>query len=48
MTRLEALYPEAIEHTKSKVWEDVYRYLGSKSTPSSFEDYLTDRKHYLE
>jgi ATP-dependent RNA helicase SUPV3L1/SUV3 len=48
MTRLETLYPEAIEHTKSKVWEDLYRYLGSKESISSFEDFLTDRKHYLE
>lgn len=48
MKHIEALYPEAIEHTKNKVLEDLYRFLGSKETIVSFEQYLSDRKSYLE
>ncbi|MGG0719422.1 DEAD/DEAH box helicase [Robertmurraya massiliosenegalensis] len=47
MSHLEALHPAAIEHTKSKVWEDVYRYLGSKERVPSIEQFLVERKNYL-
>lgn len=48
MKHLHSIYQDSIEHTKSKVWEDIYRYVGSKESIISFEEYLTDRKHYLE
>lgn len=48
MNHLEALHPEAIEHTKNKILEDLYRYLGSKETMVSFKQYVSDRKNYLE
>lgn len=48
MEKLEAIYPDAIEHTKNKIREDIYFYLGEKEEIVSFEDYFQDRKHYLE
>lgn len=48
MKHIEALYPEAIDHTKNKVLEDLYYFLGSKDAIPSFAQYLTDRKNYLE
>lgn len=48
MSHLEILYPAAIEHTKSKVWEDLYRYLGSQEDVPAFKQYLIDRQLYLE
>lgn len=48
MSRLDALYEIAIQHTKNKVLEDIDRYLGSNEKIASFENYLHDRKHYLE
>lgn len=48
MKHIEALYPNAIHHTKKKVLEDMNRYLGSKEYIVSFEQYLADRRTYLE
>ncbi|WP_077213332.1 helicase-related protein [Bacillus dakarensis] len=48
MKHIEALYPNAIHHTKKKVLEDLNRYLGAKEFIVSFEQYLLDRKIYLE
>lgn len=48
MSHLEMLYPAAIEHTKEKVWEDLYCYLGDKEICPSFDQYLQDRTMYLE
>lgn len=48
MSHLQSLYPVAVEYTKSKVWEDLYRYLGSKEHPPTMEQYFFDRRSYLE
>ncbi|WP_042460564.1 DEAD/DEAH box helicase [Neobacillus dielmonensis] len=48
MSKLMAIYPQAIEHTKLKVYEDIDRYLERQETAPSFEQYLIDRGHYLE
>ncbi len=48
MNKLTTIYPQAIEHTKMKVYEDMDRYLETKETLPSFEKYLADRGHYLE
>lgn len=48
MSHLEALYSVAVQHTKSKVWEDLYRYLGSKEQPPTIDQFFIDRKNYLD
>ncbi|AIM15221.1 RNA helicase [Bacillus sp. X1(2014)] len=48
MSKLTAIYPQAVEHTKMKVYQDIDRYLEMKETLPSFEQYLEDRKHYLQ
>ncbi|MGJ7913028.1 DEAD/DEAH box helicase [Neobacillus sp. LXY-1] len=48
MSKLTTVYPEAVEQTKLKLYEDIDRYLELKETLPSFEQYLSDRKHYIE
>ncbi|MGG3563397.1 DEAD/DEAH box helicase [Neobacillus rhizosphaerae] len=48
MSKLLSIYPQAIEHTKSKIQEDMDRYLEGKESLPTFEDYLADRGHYIE
>lgn len=48
MSHLDALHSEAVEHTKNKVWEDIYRVLGSKDSLQSLEEFLEERELYLE
>ncbi|PEQ92921.1 RNA helicase [Bacillus sp. AFS006103] len=48
MNKLNAIYPQAIEHTKMKIYEDINHYLETKDTTPTFEQYLVDRSHYLE
>ncbi|MGG3466791.1 DEAD/DEAH box helicase [Neobacillus pocheonensis] len=48
MSKLIAIYPQAIEHTKKKVYEDIDRYLETKASLPAFEQYLADRSHYIE
>lgn len=48
MSKLTAIYPQAIEHTKNKVMEDMNYYLETKESLPSFSQYLSDRGHYLE
>ncbi|HZG72564.1 MAG TPA: DEAD/DEAH box helicase, partial [Chondromyces sp.] len=48
MSKLTESYIRAVEHTKQKVYEDILRYLGDKDSLPSFEDYLSDRKHYID
>ncbi|WP_223590862.1 DEAD/DEAH box helicase [Neobacillus bataviensis] len=48
MSKLITIYPQAIEHTKMKVYEDIDRYLETKESGPTFEQYLSDRSHYLE
>jgi len=47
MSHLEVVHLAAIEHTKSKVWEDTYRYLGCKEQQPSIDQFLVERKNYL-
>ncbi|MDQ1145611.1 ATP-dependent RNA helicase SUPV3L1/SUV3 [Bacillus sp. SORGH_AS 510] len=48
MSKLLTIYPQAIEHTKIKIQEDMDRYLETKDLLPSFEQYLTERSHYIE
>ncbi|WP_442593890.1 DEAD/DEAH box helicase [Neobacillus sp. D3-1R] len=48
MSHVETIYPLAIEHTKQKVYDDVDRYLEEKEFIPSFEQYLSERSHYIE
>jgi ATP-dependent RNA helicase SUPV3L1/SUV3 len=48
MDKLTTIYPKAIEHTKGKVYEDIDRYFETKALLPLFEQYLTDRGHYIE
>jgi ATP-dependent RNA helicase SUPV3L1/SUV3 len=48
MNKLTTIYPQAIEHTKSKVYEDINHYFEMKETLPSFEQYLEDRRHYVK
>lgn len=42
------IYPQAVEHTKRKVFEDIYSYLEMKENMPSFDQYLQERMNYLE
>jgi ATP-dependent RNA helicase SUPV3L1/SUV3 len=48
MSKLGMIYPQAVEHTKRKVYEDIYSYLESREQMPSFDQYLKERFHYLE
>ncbi|CAH2717012.1 ATP-dependent RNA helicase DeaD [Neobacillus rhizosphaerae] len=48
MSKLIAIYPQAVEHTKMKVFEDIDRYLETKESLPSFDQYLAERGHYVE
>ncbi|WP_028400232.1 DEAD/DEAH box helicase [Ectobacillus panaciterrae] len=48
MNQLTALYPLAVEHTKKKIYEDIDRYLEDKEELPSYEQFLMDRRHYIE
>ncbi|WP_409254129.1 DEAD/DEAH box helicase [Bacillus sp. SCS-153A] len=48
MEKIHALHDEAIQDTKRKIKEDIFRYLETKETLPSFNDYLNERIHYIE
>lgn len=48
MNKLTTIYPQAIEHTKMKVYEDINHYFEMNETLPSFEQYLEDRRHYVK
>ncbi|WML31098.1 DEAD/DEAH box helicase [Neobacillus sp. OS1-32] len=48
MSKLNSIYPQAIEQTKMKVYQDIDHYLETKVVLPSFAQYLSDRSHYLE
>ncbi|WML60287.1 DEAD/DEAH box helicase [Neobacillus sp. PS2-9] len=48
MSKLLTIYPQAIEHTKMKIQEDMDRYLEGEESLPTFEEYLADRSHYIE
>ena len=48
MKKIEAIYPEAVERTKEKIHDDLIYYLATKENTPTLENYLNDRKHYLD
>ncbi|WP_026671990.1 helicase-related protein [Alkalihalobacterium bogoriense] len=48
MDKITALYPQVVEQTKKKIHEDLDSYFETKAEMPSFEQYITDRKMYLE
>lgn len=48
MNKLTIIYPQAVEHTKRKVYEDIDRFFETKETFPVFSQYLTERGHYIE
>lgn len=48
MKDLETVHKEAVEHTKTKVMDDIFRYVGMFDKEISFQQYLDERKEYLE
>lgn len=42
------IHRDAVLHTKKKILEDVDNYLGSEDELRSYEQYLSNRGHYLE
>ncbi|WP_308417923.1 hypothetical protein [Halalkalibacter okhensis] len=48
MNKLTIVYPQAVEHTKRKIMEDIERYLEEKEPMPTFEQYIEDRHHYVE
>lgn len=48
MSKLLSVYPQAIEQTKNKVFQDIDYYLETKAVLPSFTQYLNDRGHYVD
>ncbi len=48
MEKLAIIYPAAVERTKQKVHDDMISYMQEKETMPSIEDYMRERKHYIE
>ncbi|OIJ16836.1 RNA helicase [Anaerobacillus alkalilacustris] len=48
MDRINDLYTEAIKHTKIKVYEDIDRFLETKTVAQSYSQYITERITYVE
>jgi ATP-dependent RNA helicase SUPV3L1/SUV3 len=48
MSHLESIHPLAVQHTKQKIYDDIDRYLENKEILPLFEQYLTERYHYIE
>lgn len=48
MSKLADIYPQAVEHTKMKIYQDIDHYLETKETLPAFAEYVTDRSHYIE
>ncbi|OLS39951.1 DEAD/DEAH box helicase [Bacillus sp. MRMR6] len=48
MNKLTAIYPLAVEHTQNKVYEDIDRFFEGMETLPSFQEYLSERRHYFE
>ncbi len=48
MKKLVAIYPDAVQRTKEKVHEDIIQFLKTKEELPGFEEYMSNRKHYVE
>lgn len=48
MTKLEEIYPAAIEQTKQKLHEDIAHFLEKSEIIRSYQDYIDERKPFIE
>ncbi|MBS4189577.1 DEAD/DEAH box helicase [Bacillus sp. FJAT-49705] len=48
MKQLETTYRNAVESTKSKIIDDLNKFLGMKDKMPSFEEYITNRGNYVD
>ena len=48
MNKLASVYLDSVEHTKRKIRDDIILYLQAKERIPSFEEYFSERKHYIE
>jgi len=48
MTKLEEIYPAAIEQTKQKLYEDIVHFLEKNEEIRSFDEYIEERKNFIE
>ncbi|HEY9576920.1 MAG TPA: hypothetical protein VIR64_04535, partial [Pseudobacillus sp.] len=48
MNNFSAIYLEAISHTKQKIHEDLFLYLGNKESMPLFKEYVKDREPYIQ
>ncbi|PLR91131.1 helicase-related protein [Bacillus sp. T33-2] len=48
MNQLLTVYPKAVEQTKQKIFGDIDLYLGKHKSMPSFDEYLSERRHYIE
>ncbi|RIW38301.1 RNA helicase [Bacillus salacetis] len=48
MGKLTELHEEALQDTKRKIKEDIFRFMETKEEAPSFDDYLNERIHYIE
>ncbi|MBP2239799.1 ATP-dependent RNA helicase SUPV3L1/SUV3 [Cytobacillus eiseniae] len=48
MKLIEQIHKDAINHTKTKIMEDLNLYLGKSEEIPLIEDYLSERRHYIE
>ena len=48
MKRLASIYPEAVEHTKQKVRDDISFFVQDKEKIPTFDEYVNEREHYIE
>ena len=48
MKKIEVIYPEAVQRTKEKIHDDLIHYLATKENIPTLENYLIDRKHYVD
>ena len=48
MEKLAIVYPAAVQRTKQKVHDDIISYMQVNETMPSIEDYMRERKHYIE
>ncbi|MDQ0216006.1 ATP-dependent RNA helicase SUPV3L1/SUV3 [Oikeobacillus pervagus] len=48
MTKLNDIYLVAVDQTKMKIIQDIDRYLGNKKTMPTLEEYIEERRQFIE
>ncbi|GAE24946.1 hypothetical protein JCM9140_912 [Halalkalibacter wakoensis JCM 9140] len=48
MNKLVTVYPQAVEHTKRKIMEDIEKYLEERDKSGTYEQYIEERHNYVE